>query len=179
MSKLATLFLNGERTRYEAMFEPDENPHTGVLTASWLRHVYYGAINRVVIDDLEFSVKSLERLQISGAIRVVLEPLPPNLSTLADELVYARTKFPSNQYLFEALAEEIGEMADAFRTLGDTVEARKEALQVACVAMRIATEGPDRTGEHPDTLNRMADLETFAREFFTSLKHRPDLSARS
>ena len=46
--------------------------------------------------------------------------------------------------LFEALAEEVGELARAMDGDGDI---RAEAIQVACVAIRIATEGttePDR-----------------------------------
>jgi hypothetical protein len=101
------------------------------------------------------------------------------LDPLATELIHARTKFPGNQFMFAALMEEIGEMADTWATEGDTAHARHEALQVACVAMRIATEGVDRTDEDPQTLITLAALEAQARDFFASIKSRPDLSARS
>ena len=101
------------------------------------------------------------------------------LTPLAQELGRARTKFPANQYLFEALAEEIGEMGDAFLLYGDCEKSRCEALQVACVAMRIYLEGVNRVGEDPRTLAALAALEGPARVFFASIKNRPDLSARS
>ena len=103
----------------------------------------------------------------------------PMLRPLAEEMAHARTKFPSNDYLFEALGEEIGEMAAAFESEGDTKHARKEALQVACVAMRIYFEGPTSMPGDERTLPAMRNLENMAREFFASMTHRPDLSARS
>jgi hypothetical protein len=107
------------------------------------------------------------------------EAVKAQLNPLVAELVHARTKFPSNQYMFTALAEEIGEMAEAWLKEGDTPHSRHEALQVACVAMRIATEGVNREGEDPSVLTDLAVLEANARNFFASLKDRPELSARS
>lgn len=61
-------------------------------------------------------------------------------AALSEELVYARIRFPSNDRLFEALIEEVGEVARA--VLEKKYDhARREALQVACVAMRLVTEG--------------------------------------
>lgn len=67
----------------------------------------------------------------------------PSLSLLAaigDEVVRARTKFPGNKHLLAALTEEVGELAQA--CLKDNpAEIHKEAIQVACVAIRIIEEG--------------------------------------
>ena len=143
-------------------------------------------------DQSRWSVKALHRSHLGQArYHLVIHPktgqIPPinreevaaQLAPLVRELIYARTKFPSNQYMFAALAEEIGEMAEAWLTEGDTPHARHEALQVACVAMRIATEGVNRDGEDPQTLIGLALLEAEAREFFASITSRPDLSLRS
>lgn len=100
------------------------------------------------------------------------------LVPLQEELVHARTKFPSNRYLMTALAEEIGEMADAWLAEPNSPHARHEALQVACVAMRIAMEGADPVGECREIVEAMQDLEPQARAFFKSL-HQPKLEERS
>lgn len=60
---------------------------------------------------------------------------------LNDELRRARAKFPGTALLTVALVEEVGELARELLQNGNTEHARKEAIQVACVAMRIATEG--------------------------------------
>ena len=64
---------------------------------------------------------------------------------LNEELDSAREQFPGNNLLFEALLEEVGEVARAVLER-DFDHAKQEALQVACVAMRLATEG-DRSWE--------------------------------
>ena len=97
---------------------------------------------------------------------------------LMEELIRARTKFPANRYLMTALAEEIGEMADAWLQEPTSPHARHEALQVACVAMRIAMEGADPVGESPDVLRALQGLEPLARAHFASL-NQPHLVARS
>jgi len=96
----------------------------------------------------------IERLR---TIRVRLERFVPSLDertsdALLDvslELARARAKFPNNTLLLAALLEEAGDLANAL------IEGRKgdpasvvshkhtyeEAIQVACVAVRIATEG--------------------------------------
>lgn len=61
------------------------------------------------------------------------------ISVLDSELKRAREKHPGNRWMFTALMEEVGEMVDA--RMHDSSNYRIEALQVACVAMRIATEG--------------------------------------
>ena len=67
------------------------------------------------------------------------------MKALQDELAAARTKFPGNALLMEALMEEVGEVARAVLER-DFDHAKQEAIQVACVAMRLATEG-DRSWE--------------------------------
>lgn len=62
-------------------------------------------------------------------------------SDLAEEILKAREKFPGNRYLLAALVEEVGELAKAYLQREGKEAIRKEALQVACVAMRIYEEG--------------------------------------
>lgn len=57
------------------------------------------------------------------------------------ELRRARAKFPENAKLLAALFEEGGELAQALLQGKPQSEIRKEAVQVACVAIRIITEG--------------------------------------
>lgn len=63
------------------------------------------------------------------------------LVELENEIGRARAKFPGNNHLLAALTEEVGELAKELLQHGNTADARKEAIQVACIAMRIATEG--------------------------------------
>lgn len=60
---------------------------------------------------------------------------------LDTELVYARTKFPGTRFLTVALMEEVGELAKALLQKKPPEEWMGEALQVACVAIRIYEEG--------------------------------------
>lgn len=64
-----------------------------------------------------------------------------SLLALDDEVGRARDKFPSNRLLLTALAEELGELAEAYLEWQGLEGVRMEALQVACVAMRIYEEG--------------------------------------
>jgi hypothetical protein len=64
---------------------------------------------------------------------------------LAAELLRARSKFPSNERLFAALLEEVGELAHEMPR--DRQRQREEAIQVACVAIRIAEEGDADFGD--------------------------------
>ena len=57
------------------------------------------------------------------------------------EVFRARTKFPGNALLLTALMEEVGELAKAYLQKADVASIRAEALQVACVALRIYEEG--------------------------------------
>lgn len=65
---------------------------------------------------------------------------------IIDELKRARTKFPYTEDLMTALTEEVGELAQALLDIKykKTKTARdvwEEAVQVANLAIRIATEG--------------------------------------
>lgn len=63
------------------------------------------------------------------------------LRKIRAELIRARTKFPGNEKLTVALMEEVGELAQALLQDKPREEIVKEAVQVACVAVRIAEEG--------------------------------------
>lgn len=60
---------------------------------------------------------------------------------LSAEVQRARAKFPGNRLLLAALTEEVGELARAYLQREGRERVRREALQVACVAMRIFEEG--------------------------------------
>lgn len=60
---------------------------------------------------------------------------------LMSELDEARAKHPGNAKLLAALVEEVGELAQALLKRKPDSDIRKEALQVACVAIRIIEEG--------------------------------------
>lgn len=62
-----------------------------------------------------------------------------NIGVLKSEILFARSKFPGNNHLLAALVEEVGELSKAL--LEGKEGWRKEGIQVACVAMRIAAEG--------------------------------------
>jgi hypothetical protein len=79
----------------------------------------------------------------------------PNIGgTLAaqidEELRRARNKFPDNKHINTALAEEVGELSQALLWTEETfnghprassADVRREALQVAVMAIRVITEG--------------------------------------
>lgn len=78
--------------------------------------------------------------------------MTPVALALDTELMRARRKFPGNDVMLAALMEEVGELANALLELrfaavcneeiSQRIEAvRKEAIQVACVAIRIHDEG--------------------------------------
>jgi len=61
------------------------------------------------------------------------------------EIAFAQDKFPKNKNLLGALMEEVGELAQALLKITESGESSenvyKEAIQVATVAYRIASEG--------------------------------------
>lgn len=67
---------------------------------------------------------------------------------IVKELEQARTKFPGTEHMMNALTEEVGELAQALlhlqyepqkeKTADDVY---KEAIQVAVMAIRVASEG--------------------------------------
>lgn len=68
------------------------------------------------------------------------------LAEVGSEASRARAKFPDNNLLLAALVEEVGELAKAIIEGGNWHE---EAIHVACVAVRIATEGDSTHGLEP------------------------------
>lgn len=89
---------------------------------------------------------------------------------LRDRIDAARMKFPSHRGMYAALSEELGELARAIEGDGDI---RSEALDTACVAMRIYTEGdatPATADEYREILKMSRALETAAREALAKLE---------
>lgn len=66
---------------------------------------------------------------------------PLTLDAISAEVCRAREKFPGNRLLLAALTEEVGELAKAMLQDRPSDEIRREAIQVACVAIRIIEEG--------------------------------------
>lgn len=64
-----------------------------------------------------------------------------SVMALQDEIARARTKFPGNRFLLTALGEEYGELCQAVLQRKAKRSIQMEALQCACVAMRIFEEG--------------------------------------
>ena len=70
------------------------------------------------------------------------------ITMIRGELDAARGKFPESTHQLAALVEEVGELAQALmehdRDGSQTIAmVLREAVQVACMAIRIATEGDD------------------------------------
>jgi len=89
---------------------------------------------------LEIYLDNDEKSAIEGEARILLA-----FDELKSEIMRARTKFPDNKFLLAALMEEIGELfevTDKLETFFGPrfLRTRSEALQVACVAVRIYEE---------------------------------------
>ena len=69
------------------------------------------------------------------------DPTELALVHVGEEVARARAKFPRARKLTVALMEEVGELAQAQLQQKPPEEIRKEAMQVAAVAVRIMTEG--------------------------------------
>jgi NTP pyrophosphatase (non-canonical NTP hydrolase) len=70
------------------------------------------------------------------------------MKMITDELVAARGAFPGTTHMLAALVEEVGEVAQAMMhhdlKQGTSVhEVLREAVQVGCMAVRLAVEGDD------------------------------------
>ena len=81
-----------------------------------------------------------------GTHRVDSAPQPrpllaETLQALCSEVIRARTKFPGTKHLLAACTEELGELAQAMLQRKDEQAIRSEALQTACMALRIHEEG--------------------------------------
>lgn len=68
-------------------------------------------------------------------------PESDSLRDLVDEMARARDRFPNASKNFLALIEEVGELGTALLEIEGRGRIKAEALQVACVAMRIYEEG--------------------------------------
>lgn len=62
------------------------------------------------------------------------------MRAIRDEVRRARREHPHNRHLFGALVEEVGELANALLEGKSQHEINGEAIQVACVAIRILEE---------------------------------------
>jgi len=67
--------------------------------------------------------------------------LRTTLDAVAAEVIKGRLKFPGGKALLPALMEEVGELAKALLQKRPKDEWQMEAIQVACVAIRIVEEG--------------------------------------
>lgn len=103
------------------------------------------ARNTAIVDD-EFPVLigRADRLMDEALARIEqMEPTSPEqrlVAEILDELNRARTKFPGDNVTMLALMEEVGELAKA--TFEQSrAHVRKEAVQVAVMAMRVVLDG--------------------------------------
>jgi hypothetical protein len=90
-------------------------------------------------------------------------PTLATLTAIGDEVDRARRKFPGRRFLLAALLEEVGELAEAIIG-GHRDLIRREAHQVACVAIRIAEEGDVTAYRVPGFISMVAHLGNLARE---------------
>ena len=67
--------------------------------------------------------------------------LDATLISVGGEVRRARVKHPGNAHLLAALVEEVGELAKALLEREPRERLRAEAMQCACVAIRIMEEG--------------------------------------
>jgi NTP pyrophosphatase (non-canonical NTP hydrolase) len=112
--------------------------------------------------------KKLERLTQLAAV------------DLFRELGLARAKFPKNEDLLAALAEEVGELAQALLhqkhepEKGATdLSVRAEAIQVACVALRIASEGDAGFPYNPELFPGLWDADGVCSKCWTPRMETP------
>lgn len=80
------------------------------------------------------------------------------LNAIAEEAQKAREKWPDSVHAMTALTEEVGELAQAILQhtyeKGDPHRVWKEAVQVAFMAMRVATEGDSTFAYQPTPQKR-------------------------
>jgi NTP pyrophosphatase (non-canonical NTP hydrolase) len=87
---------------------------------------------------IDVAVTSLQIYERDAAVSSTLHTL--TIHALDQEIARGRAKFPKNDLMLAALTEELGELADALESERPD-DIRREALQVAAVAVRIAEEG--------------------------------------
>jgi hypothetical protein len=78
--------------------------------------------------------------KLNPSTRPFPEQLYSFLDCVRDEVFRAREKFPSSECSMTALTEEVGELAKAHLD-EPWAHVMKEAIQVACMAARVAIEG--------------------------------------
>jgi hypothetical protein len=106
-----------------------------------------------------------ERITKLAARSERLDATLPWAADLHGEIRRGMAKFPRSRFMLFALLEEVGELIEAVvnrRAVGD-VEVRREALQVAAVAVRIAEEGDETHYGSSAALNVAAWLGEYVR----------------
>ena len=85
-------------------------------------------------------------------------PLPAQLDSflecVREEVLRARKKFPNPECSMTALTEEVGELAKALLD-EPWAHVMKEAIQVACMAARVAIEGDPTLKPYRDKRRRL------------------------
>lgn len=76
-------------------------------------------------------------------------PSEQTINDIITEVTRARKKFPDNRYLLSALMEEVGELAKEYLEKGSNENIYIEAMQIACVAIRIMEEGDSIFSDYP------------------------------
>lgn len=106
-----------------------------------------GRLARAMLQGEKYGMQAFDVAVIALEMFEEREAMPryPTLSAstitaLEQEIARCRAKFPKNDLMLAALTEEIGELAEALQS-DNSDNICKEALQVACVAVRIAEEG--------------------------------------
>jgi hypothetical protein len=95
---------------------------------------------------------------------------------LANELHHGKAKFPGNRFMFAALVEEVGELAEAI-IAKDPRRVQEEAVQVAAVACRIADEGDATTYSIAGLIQLAASVGKVARALLQKKDPSPALVA--
>jgi hypothetical protein len=85
---------------------------------------------------------------------VDLSVLDETFDDIGAEVIRARQKFPGNRHLLAALVEEVGELSQAYLQRQGSQRIREEAMQVACVAIRIMEEGDSAFAVLDDAIRR-------------------------
>ena len=80
-------------------------------------------------------------LAVAARVRREQAEADETLAAVRAEVTRARKKFPANRHMLAALVEEVGELSQALLEEQGADRVRAEAIQVACVAVRIIEEG--------------------------------------
>lgn len=81
--------------------------------------------------------------EVSESRSYLFEPRTETLQEIIAEVIRSREKFPRDKHNLAALMEEVGELAEAFLKDAGPERVRAEAVQVACVAIRIIEGGDE------------------------------------